>query len=72
MAVKTGTTNDKRDNWAIGWTPNLLVTTWVGNNDNSPMGKIASEYRGLHQYGERSCWQHCLVATNKIFQFLRK
>lgn len=46
VAVKTGTTNDKRDNWAIGWTPNLLVSTWVGNNDNSPMGKIASGVSG--------------------------
>jgi membrane peptidoglycan carboxypeptidase len=46
VAVKTGTTNDKRDNWAIGWTPNLLVTAWVGNNDNSPMGKIASGVSG--------------------------
>ena len=46
VAVKTGTTNDKRDNWAIGWTPNLLVSAWVGNNDNSPMGKIASGVSG--------------------------
>lgn len=46
VAVKTGTTNDKRDNWAIGWTPNLLVSTWVGNNDNSAMGKVASGVSG--------------------------
>jgi len=46
VAVKTGTTNDKRDNWAIGWTPNLLTAVWVGNNDNSPMGKIASGVSG--------------------------
>lgn len=46
VAVKTGTTNDLRDNWAIGWTPNLLVATWVGNNDNSPMGHIASGVSG--------------------------
>lgn len=46
MAVKTGTTNDKRDNWVVGWTPNLLVTAWVGNNDNSPMGKVASGVSG--------------------------
>lgn len=46
VAVKTGTTNDKRDNWAVGWTPNLLVTAWVGNNDNTPMGKIASGVSG--------------------------
>lgn len=37
VAVKTGTTNDIRDNWTIGYTPDILVATWVGNNDNSPM-----------------------------------
>ncbi len=37
VAVKTGTTDDKRDNWTIGYTPNYLVATWVGNNDNKPM-----------------------------------
>lgn len=37
VSVKTGTTDDKRDNWTIGFTPNFLVTTWVGNNDNTPM-----------------------------------
>lgn len=37
VAVKTGTTDDKRDNWTIGYTPSFLVATWVGNNDNTPM-----------------------------------
>jgi len=37
VAVKTGTTNDKRDNWTVGYTPEFLVVVWVGNNDNSPM-----------------------------------
>lgn len=37
VSVKTGTTDNKRDNWTIGFTPNILVATWVGNNDNSPM-----------------------------------
>jgi len=46
VAVKTGTTNDKRDNWTIGWTPNLLSLVWVGNNDNSPMGRVASGVSG--------------------------
>jgi len=46
VAVKTGTTNDKRDNWCIGWTPNLLTAVWVGNNDNSPMKKVASGVSG--------------------------
>lgn len=46
VSVKTGTTDDKRDNWAIGWTPSILVAAWVGNNDNSPMGSIASGVTG--------------------------
>jgi len=46
VAVKTGTTNDKKDNWAIGWTPNLLTSVWVGNNDSTPMGKVASGVSG--------------------------
>ena len=46
VAAKTGTTNDKKDNWAIGWTPNLLSVVWVGNNDNTPMGKVASGVSG--------------------------
>lgn len=37
VSVKTGTTNDKRDNWTIGYTPSFVVTVWVGNNDNTPM-----------------------------------
>ncbi len=36
-AVKTGTTNDSKDNWTIGYTPQLVVGVWVGNNNNSPM-----------------------------------
>jgi len=37
VSVKTGTTDDKRDNWTIGYTPNFLTAVWVGNNDNTPM-----------------------------------
>lgn len=37
VAVKTGTTNDFRDAWTIGYTPDLVTGVWVGNNDNSPM-----------------------------------
>lgn len=39
VAAKTGTTDDKRDNWTIGYTKNIVVGVWVGNNDNSPMNK---------------------------------
>ena len=37
VATKTGTSNNKRDNWTFGYTPEYLVATWVGNNDNTPM-----------------------------------
>ena len=37
VSVKTGTTDDLRDNWTIGFTPQVLITTWVGNNNNNPM-----------------------------------
>lgn len=39
VAVKTGTTNSKRDNWTDGYTRKFLVSVWVGNNDNSPMNQ---------------------------------
>ena len=37
VAGKTGTTNDNRDAWLVGYAPNLAVGVWTGNNDNSPM-----------------------------------
>ena len=37
VSVKTGTTNDLKDNWTIGFTPQYIVATWVGNNDSKPM-----------------------------------
>jgi len=46
VSVKTGTTNDFRDNWTIGYTPRFVVATWVGNNDNSPMSNLASGITG--------------------------
>ncbi len=47
VSVKTGTSDNKRDNWTIGYTPNYVVTTWVGNNDNSPMSQsLASGITG--------------------------
>ncbi|KND48528.1 MAG: penicillin-binding protein 1A [Parcubacteria bacterium C7867-005] len=39
VAVKTGTTNDYKDAWIIGYTPNIAVGAWVGNNSNTPMEK---------------------------------
>ncbi len=42
VGIKTGTTNNSRDAWIVGYTPNLVVSAWVGNNDNSPMIQKAS------------------------------
>lgn len=39
VAVKTGTTNDYRDAWIVGYTPSIVIGAWAGNNDNSPMEK---------------------------------
>ena len=40
-AVKTGTTKDYRDNWAVGYTPQYTVAVWVGNFDGTPMQKVS-------------------------------
>lgn len=42
VAVKTGTTNDYRDAWILGYTPNLAVGAWAGNNDNTSMERRIS------------------------------
>ncbi len=39
VAVKTGTTNNYVDVWTVGYTPNIAVGMWAGNNNNSPMKK---------------------------------
>jgi membrane carboxypeptidase/penicillin-binding protein PbpC len=45
-AVKTGTSNDYKDSWAIGYTPSLVVGAWVGNSDNTPMEEVAGANGG--------------------------
>ncbi len=46
VSVKTGTTNDYKDNWTIGYTPSFLVATWVGNSDNTKMSGLVSGITG--------------------------
>jgi len=60
VAVKTGTTNDKRDNWTIGYTKDYVVVVWVGNNDNSPMSAVASGITGASPI-----WHHIIVELLK-------
>lgn len=62
-AVKTGTTNDKRDNWAVGYTKGITVGVWVGNNDNTPMDpKIASGATGASPI-----WYKIMIALLKKY-----
>lgn len=42
IALKTGTSDDYRDAWTVGYTPSLVVGVWAGNNDNSPMQRHGS------------------------------
>lgn len=61
VSVKTGTTDEKRDNWAIGFTPSVAVGVWVGNNDNTKMNpSIASGTTGASPI-----WQKIMVAALK-------
>lgn len=42
VAAKTGTTNNNKDAWLIGYSPTVVVGVWTGNNDNTPMKKGSS------------------------------
>lgn len=47
VSVKTGTSDNKRDNWTFGFTPSFVVAVWVGNNNNQPMNQaLASGITG--------------------------
>ena len=46
VAVKTGTTNNNKDAWIVGYTPSITVGVWAGNNDNKAMKKGGSAVAG--------------------------
>ena len=60
IAVKTGTTNDKRDNWTVGGNSQRLAGVWVGNNDNSEMLQVASGVTGASPI-----WRRILLESLK-------
>ncbi|MBI2620694.1 PBP1A family penicillin-binding protein [candidate division WWE3 bacterium] len=72
IAVKTGTTDEKRDNWTFGYTPSYVVGVWVGNNDNAPMNqRLAS---GLS--GAAPIWNKIMAGvlngkSNEVFEMPR-
>lgn len=63
VAVKTGTTDNKRDNWTIGYTPDLVVATWVGNNDNTVM----SPYLTSGVTGAAPMWAKIMTEMTKKY-----
>lgn len=60
-AVKTGTTQEYRDAWTIGYTPSLSVGVWAGNNDNTPMTK-----EGAGLYAAAPLWNTFMQKAYKI------
>jgi hypothetical protein len=63
-AAKTGTTNDFRDNWTMGYTPDLVVGVWTGNTDNSEMIDIS----GLT--GAAPLWRDFMTAVYGNYDLL--
>ncbi len=51
VAAKTGTTNNFKDGWTVGYTPKTALAVWVGNNNNEPTKKLAEALAGpiFHQ-----------------------
>ncbi|KKU51109.1 MAG: hypothetical protein UX73_C0007G0001 [candidate division WWE3 bacterium GW2011_GWC1_47_10] len=61
VSVKTGTTDEKKDNWTIGYTPSVVVGVWVGNNNNAVKNPaIASGITGASPI-----WQKIMIAALK-------
>ena len=61
VAVKTGTSNDLKDNWTVGFTPDITIGVWVGNNDGTAMNiRLAS---GLT--GAAPIWNHAITSFLK-------
>jgi len=67
VAVKTGTTNDLRDNWTIGWSKDTIVGVWVGNNDNAKMKNVASGVSGAAPIWRREILDDLTVRPDKQF-----
>lgn len=73
VAVKTGTTNDSRDAWTIGYTPKMTIGVWVGNNDNTAMrnggsimaGPIFTRAMGSIMAGDETKFEQPLGVTQR-------
>jgi membrane peptidoglycan carboxypeptidase len=61
VSVKTGTTDEKRDNWTIGYTPSYVVGVWVGNDDNEVMNQAISS----GETGASPIWEAIMATALK-------
>lgn len=59
VAAKTGSTNDNRDAWTVGYTPDIAAGVWVGNNDNSEMGGV------IGSSGAGPIWQAFMLRAHE-------
>ena len=57
-AAKTGTTNDFRDAWTVGYTPQLVTGVWLGNTDNSPMENVPGSKGAAPIWNAFMSWAH--------------
>lgn len=57
-AVKTGTSKDMRDNWALGWSQRYTVGVWVGNASGAPMHDVSGTSGAAPIWAELMTWLH--------------
>ncbi|MEX1997386.1 MAG: PBP1A family penicillin-binding protein [Candidatus Andersenbacteria bacterium] len=69
VAAKTGTTQEFRDGWTVGYTPSLVAGVWVGNNDNSPMNNRSDS--GLTAAPLWNAFMRRALTGKAIEQFVR-
>ena len=70
-AVKTGTTNDFRDSWTIGYTPDLVVGVWVGNSNYEPMNNISGLAGASPIWADFMTYGVNLITNDSPSQFIR-
>jgi len=69
VAVKTGTSNDLKDNWTVGFTKDIAIGVWVGNNDGTPMNdRLASGLTGAAPIWNRAINLYLADHPHKEFE----
>jgi len=69
IAVKTGTTNNIKDNWTLGYTPSYVVGVWVGNNDGTPMRQgLASGLSGAAPIWNKIMTEMLKEKPNELYE----